>query len=92
MGARFILPHEGRRQKSDSLTLLKIVFLQMKKYFIYSIIDIIDFICGIGYLGGGGKEANIYKIIDQKIQKNNLFNKILPLFLVIILIFNNGGF
>lgn len=65
----FVLPYEGRRQKSDSLTLLKSVFLQMKIYFIYSIIDILQIISGIGYISGEKKEANTYMIIDQKIQK-----------------------
>lgn len=36
----------------------------MKKYFIYSAIDIIEFISGIGYIPGKKKkEANTYMII-----------------------------
>lgn len=52
----FVLPYEGRRQKSDRLTLLKSVFLQMKIYFIYSIIDILQIISGIGYISGEKKK------------------------------------
>lgn len=60
----------------------------MKKYFIYSVIDIIEFISGIGYIPGKKKGSKyLYDhLFDQKIQKNNLFIKIPPLFLVIYLI------
>lgn len=64
--------------------------LTNEKYFIYSVIDVIEFISGIGYIPGKKKGSKYLYDHWSKDIKNNLFTKIPPLFLVII--FNNGGF